>query len=65
MENKTVIRQLSGLVVINHAFCTEGPVVESMVRIQRRFNVDFQHQKLGSLSIACNIKLEVFLYSVF
>ena len=47
------------------ACCTEGHGFKPQVGSLRTFNIGFHQQKLSSLSIACDIKLEGALYSVF
>ena len=56
---------LGGLVVIVVACCAEGHGCNPRVGSPRIFKIDFHQQKLSSLSIACDIKLEGALYSVF
>ena len=46
-------------------YSAEGPGLKTWVVSQRVFKMDFHQQKLSSLSIACNVKLEGALYSVF
>ena len=50
-------------VIINRVYCAEGRWFESWVESLRIFN--FHQQKLSSLSIACDIKIEGGLYSAF
>ena len=56
-------RQLSGLVVINQAI--DGPGFKPQVGSPRIFKIDFHLQKLSSLLIAYDMKLEGALYSLF
>ena len=45
--------------------CVEGSEFNPGVESPRIFKIDFHEQKLSSLSIACDVKLEGTLYSVF
>ena len=58
------IRQLSGLVVVRWPVGLRAGFKPG-AGSPRIFNTIFHQQKLSSLSIACNIKLEGALYSVF
>ena len=58
-------RQRGGLVVMIPACCVAGLGFKPRVGSQRIFTIDFHQQKLSSLAIACNVKLERALYLVF
>ena len=58
------IRQLSGLVVECRPAALKAGV-QTLDGEPKIFNIVFHQQKLSSLSIACDIKLEGALYSVF
>ena len=57
-------RQLSGLVVERRPAALEAGV-QTTDGEPEIFNTVFHQQKLSSLSIACGVKLEGALYSVF
>ena len=56
---------ITPLVVMIPACCAEGLGLKPREGSPRIFKIDFHQQKLSSLSIARDIKLEDALYSVF
>ena len=57
--------QLSGLVVRMLACCAEGLGSNPRWGAQKFFKIGSHQQKLSSLSIACEVKLEGALYLMF
>ena len=53
------------MVIFPGLLYTEGPEFNPRVGSPKIFKIDFYQQKLSSLLIACNAKLEGALYSVF
>ena len=61
----SILHRLSGLLVLITACCTKGVRLNPRVESPGIFKIDFHQQKFSSLLIACDIKLEGALYSVF